>query len=412
MKQAEVCIVGAGPAGIISALFLAKKGIPCTLVDKAKFPRDKICGDGISGWVLTVLYELDNDLLQRLSDQPFLSHSYGIRLSGPNNKQLDFPFLDENEFGEGIPPGFICKRKDFDNFMIEEVKKHPEIELLEETSIDNFESLKDGVILSSDSGGFQIKSKLVIFANGAGSKFSKAPGGIEKDKKWTMTGIKTYYKGISGFHEKKYVELHFIKGLLPGYFWIFPLPNGEANVGVGLDQERITKKKIKLKEVMMNAIEHNSHLKERFKNAEQITPVQAYGLPLWDKKRSISGKRFMLAGDAASLIDPVTGEGIGHAAISGMYAAWQAIRSLEKKDFSADFMKQYDSDIFTRIGKELAISRKIPRFIQNEWLFNMVMYRASKSKILKEKLTLAMNDLEVRKELKSPWLYLKVFFGM
>ena len=120
----------------------------------------------------------------------------------------------------------------------------------------------------------------------------------------------------------------------------------------------------------------------------------------------------MLAGDAASLIDPVTGEGIGHAAISGMYAAWQAIRSLEKKDFSAGFMKQYDSDVFARIGKELAISRRIPRFIQNEWLFNMVMNKASKSKILIEKLTLAMNDLEVRKELKSPWLYLKVFFGM
>jgi geranylgeranyl reductase family protein len=411
MKQTEVCIVGAGPAGVIAALFLAKKGISAVLVDKAKFPRDKICGDGISGWVLTILKELDLDILQRLSVQPFLSHSHGIRLSGPNGKEMDLPFLDDGQFGEGIPPGFICKRIDFDHFMIEEVKKHPEIELIEETTIDHHEINEDGVFLTSKSG-LEIKSKLVIFANGANSKFSKSPGNIVKDKKWTMSGIKSYYKGITGFHERNYVELHFLKGLLPGYFWIFPLPNGEANVGVGLDQYRISKKKINLKKLMLQAIESNPHLRGRFVNAKQITPVQAYGLPLWDKKRSISGERFMLAGDAASLIDPVTGEGIGHATISGMYAAIQAARAIDKNDFSGDEMKGYETELYNRIGKELSISRKIPFYIQHEWLFNMVMNRATNSKILQEKLTLAMTDLEIRKKLKNPWLYLKVMIGM
>jgi flavin-dependent dehydrogenase len=119
----------------------------------------------------------------------------------------------------------------------------------------------------------------------------------------------------------------------------------------------------------------------------------------------------MLAGDAANLIDPVTGEGIGHAALSGMMAAAQAKRSLEANDFSSAFMAKYDSEIYAKIGKELVISKKIPRFIQYPWIFNMMVRRALNSKTLQEKLTLAMTDLEVRKKLKKPTLYLKVLLG-
>jgi len=408
--MSDVSIVGAGPAGSIAALFLAKEGISCTLIDKAKFPRDKICGDGISGWVLSVLAKLDKDILLRLNEQPFLLHSYGIRVVAPNYKQLDLPFLDSNELGENVPPGYIAKRIDFDNFLVEEVKKKKEIKFLENTEVVNQSISAEGVTLQTKQGD-DVKSKLVIFANGANSKFMKQPGGIVKDKKTTMTGLKTYYKGITGFHKKNYVELIFLKNLLPGYFWIFPLPGGMANVGVGLDQYRISKRKINLKNLMLEAIESVPYLRERFKNAEQVSKIQAYGLPLWDKKRNISGERYMLAGDAANLIDPVTGEGMGHAALSGMFAVAQVKRSLVSNNFSPKFMSQYDEDLWTKIGKELSISSKIPQFIKYPWLFNMVVNKASTSKTLQETLTLAMTDLEVRKKLKEPSLYLKVLFG-
>jgi geranylgeranyl reductase family protein len=410
MKKVSVCIVGAGPAGAFAALFLSKLGIESVFVDKARFPRDKICGDGISGWVLTILNELDKDLLLRLSNQPFVAFSHGIRIVAPNYKQLDLPFFDSGDWDPSIPPGFTARRIDFDNFMINEVKNKKEVELLEETEITGYKRSDNKIRLSTKSGA-DIEAKIVIFANGATSKFMNKPGNITKTKKFTMSGIKTYYKGVTGFHKDNYVELHFLKDFLPGYFWIFPVPGGLANVGVGLDQYRIAKRKINLKNAMYKAIEEIPYLKERFKNAEQVTKVEAWPLPLWDKKRRISGDNFMLAGDAANLIDPVTGEGMGHAAISGMFAAYQVERALKANDFSAEFMKNYDDEVYDKIGKELNISSKIPRFIKYPWLFNAVINKTLSSDILRVKLTQAMTDLEIRKELKNPMLYLKVLMG-
>ncbi|MCB2221162.1 MAG: geranylgeranyl reductase family protein [Bacteroidetes bacterium] len=411
MLKSDVSIVGAGPAGTIAALFLAKAGIRCTLLDKASFPRDKICGDGISGWVLTILHELDPNFLMKLSRQPFLLHSHGIRISAPNATTLDLPFYNDNRLPTSLPPGFIARRLDFDHFLVEEAREKSEISLFENFEVTGFRKEDQGITLESKTGE-AIRSDLVIFASGVNSKFMKEPGGIFKDRKNTMTGIKTYFKGVTGFHEKNYVELHFLKDLLPGYFWIFPLPGNMANVGVGLDQYRIGKRKISLKNIMFEAIRSEPHLRDRFKNAKQETKVEAYNLPLWDRRRSISGERFMLTGDAASLVDPVTGEGMGHAAISGMLAAKQAVRCLEQKDFSAKFMQGYDDSFYQRIGKELSISAKIPKFIRHAWLFNSVMNRAVNSKVLQEKLSKAMTDLEVRKRLHEPSLYLKVLLGM
>lgn len=410
MIKTDVCVVGAGPAGSTAALFLAKYGINCILFDKARFPRDKICGDGISGWVVSILKELDPNLITRLSNQDFVLHSYGIRIVAPNHKKLDIPFFDNANDNSGLPPGFTCRRLEFDNFLIEEVRKKKEIRFYEETEIESYTRNDESIILKSTDGkSFETRS--VIFANGVNSKFSVDPGGIRKDKKSTMTGLKAYYRGINGFHEQNYVELHFLRDFLPGYLWIFPLAGGLANVGVGLDQKRISERKLNLREKMLTAIDTIPYLKERFKYAEMVTKVQAYAIPVWDKKRKLSGERFILTGDAASLVDPITGEGIGHAVISGMLAAGQIKKALGKNDFSEIFMMQYDQELYDKIGNELSISSKIPGFIRFPWLFNSVINKAVSSKTLQDKLTLAITDLEVRKRLKEPSLYLKILLG-
>ncbi len=407
----DVCIVGAGPAGTLTALFLARKGISCILADKSHFPRDKICGDGLSGWVVSVLAELDPDLLLKLNRQPFLLHSHGMRISSPKGRLLELPFLDTNPVSPEIPPGYLCKRVELDNFLVGEARQRSSVTVLEGTEVTGFRPGTREAVLTTAQGD-EIRASLVVFASGANSGFMKDPGGIVKGKRHTMTGIKAYYKGITGMHEKNYVELHFLKDLLPGYFWVFPLPGGEANVGVGLDQETIARKKLNLRTLMEEAILREPHLRDRFKTAERISKVQAYPLPLYDRRRTISGERFMLAGDTAGLIDPVTGEGMGHAALCGMFAARQAERALQAGDYSAGFMAQYDRELYAKIGTELSISSKVPRFIRHAWLFNGMVDRAAGSKVLRDRLSRAMTDLEQRKKLKSPWLYAKVLMGL
>ncbi|MFL5731058.1 MAG: NAD(P)/FAD-dependent oxidoreductase [Cytophagaceae bacterium] len=119
----------------------------------------------------------------------------------------------------------------------------------------------------------------------------------------------------------------------------------------------------------------------------------------------------MLIGDAASLIDPFTGEGISHAMISGMHAAEHAADCLVLNRFDATFMSGYDQRVYSRLGKELAISTKMQYLIKYPWLFNFVVNKATKNKELSEMISCMFDDLDLRKKLKSPGFYFRLIFG-
>ncbi|WP_020526318.1 NAD(P)/FAD-dependent oxidoreductase [Flexithrix dorotheae] len=409
MIETEVCVVGAGPGGVSAAMFLAKMGISSVLVDKDVFPRDKICGDGISGWVLNIMNKLDPELNKKLALEPIQLNSWGARFVAPNFNQLDVPFKNEDAIQDGLPAGFVSKRMDFDYFLFKEARNNPLIKVLEGVSITEFKKENGFSLLQDNSGKVKIKSKLVIFANGALSRYSKLSG-IKMEKRHYVAGIRTYYEGVSGMHEKNYIELHFLKELLPGYLWIFPLPNGKANVGLGMRSDKISKHKINLKEKLKEAIENVPYLKERFKNARIIEEAKGFGLPLGSKKRSLSGDHYMLVGDAASLIDPFTGEGIGNAMASGMYAAEHAKKCIEANDFSAAFMKKYDEYTYNKIWKELRLSKFMQDLLNFPWLFSWVVNKASANKTLRETISCMLTDLDVRNNLKKPSFYFKLLF--
>jgi geranylgeranyl reductase family protein len=410
MDIGEVSIVGAGPGGCSAALFLAKQGIASTLIDKASFPRDKICGDGISGWVLNILNKLDPDINYQFSKQSYQVPSWGARFVAPNNRVLDVPFKVEDAINENLPAGFVSKRVDFDNFLVEKVRQEPKITLLENTNIKEFTN-KEELAQLTDQQGKVIKSKIVIFANGAYSKFSKQLAGIHMEKKHYIAGIRTYYEGVSDTHEQNYIELHFLKNLLPGYFWVFPLPNGQANVGLGMRSDKISKKKINLKKELYQLINTHPILKKRFINAKEIEGPKGFGLPLGSKKRDISGANYMLIGDAASLIDPFTGEGIGNAMASGMYAAQHTEKCLTANDFSASFMKGYDKYTYGKIGSELKLSKLMQDLLNFPWLFSLIVNKAISNQTLRETMSCMLTDMEVRAQLKKPSFYFKVLFG-
>src|SRR5690606_33542098 len=141
----------------------------------------------------------------------------------------------------------------------------------------------------------------------AHSSVARAFSDEKVDKNHHCAGLRIYYENVSGFSEDNAVELHFYKKLLPGYFWMFPLPGNRANIGLGMLSAHVAKRKPNLKALLMDIIENHPNVKDRFKHARPLEEIKGFGLPLGSKKRVISGDKFLLLGDAASLINPLSG---------------------------------------------------------------------------------------------------------
>jgi menaquinone-9 beta-reductase len=406
----RIVIIGAGPGGAAAALFLAKAGIECLLVDRATFPRDKICGDALSGKVVEVFRKLDPAIVERIAADPTALGSWGVTFVAPNRKGLRVPFKKEFDKATQQSPGFISKRIDFDNLLVEECRKRDHIQLIEDLALTTFERAGGKWVCKADDGRIVV-ADLVIAADGAHSRFAKEVGKIEVEKEHYCAGLRGYYRGVKGLDQDNFIELHFIKDFLPGYFWIFPLPNGMANVGVGMRSDKVSAKKVNLKLQMEALVANDPVMRERFADAELVGGIKGFGLPLGSKKRPISGEGFMLVGDAASLIDPFTGEGIGNALYSGMFAALQAAICLETQDFSASAMQAYDVAAYARLWEELKLGHRMQKLVNYPWLFNLVVNKAQKNKTLRETISCMFDDLDLRERLKNPLFYFKLLFS-
>ena len=414
MIQTNICILGAGPAGTAAALKLSRMGIACTLVDKAVFPRDKICGDGISHRVVDILHKwVDPSVLERfVASKEIHVDSWGLMIEGTKKNGFEIEYKPYSDKTTETPTGFVCKRREFDNFLVEEVRLRKNINFIENTELTDFQRITsentEGWLLTDKIKTVQIEAKLLIVADGAHSRFARKIGGIELDPKHNMASVKAYYKGVTDFHADNYLEFYFLKNFLPGYFWIFPLPNGEANVGIAIVSEDVSKRKLNLKKCLEEVIETTPKFKERFKNASLVGEVQGFGLPLGSKKRQLSGNGYMLTGDAASLIDPLTGEGIANAILSGAVAAEQAVKCLEKNDFSAAILRGYDERIYRMRGQEFRMSYWLQRQFRREWFFNSLTWMISKNKQVARTFAYVFNDVNLKKQLWSPSFWWKL----
>jgi geranylgeranyl reductase family protein len=406
----NILITGAGPAGVTTALFLAKQGIPVTIVDKEQFPRDKICGDALSGKVVEVMRKLNPDYIKELHTHPEMLGSWGVTFVAPSEQALRVPFKNVTDKQNQPAPGYITKRIDFDNYLVEKIRAEKLITFIEKCSIRNYNYEGDRLIAQSQCGKYQFNCKMVIGADGAYSALAKDVAGIKAEAEHNCYGLRAYYKNVQGLDHENFIELHFINDVLPGYFWIFPLPNGQANIGVGMRADKIAQKNIHLKKELEKILEMPT-FKARFAGAEQMGDIKQYALPLGSKKRSISGANFMLTGDAASLIDPFTGEGIGNAMMSGMFAAQQAQKCIEANNFSASFIKQYDDMVYKRLWGELLLSYRMQQLVNFPWLFNFVVKKANSNATLRETISCMFEDIDMRSRLKSPSFYFKLLFS-
>ena len=403
--QFDIIIVGAGPAGSSCALSLSGMEIKVLLIDRAKFPRDKICGDALSLDVINQLPKLSEKLLLDFERCPMKMPSSGVRLFSPDLTCIDLPFVHKGERRNG----YVLARQDFDNILFEAIKESANICIKENCELHGVKPIHNGVQVFTNQGNY--KAKMIVGADGANSVVNQLAGKKAIDRDHHSAGLRVYYQDVHHFHNENFVELYFFNDILPGYLWVFPMRENKANVGIGMLSSLVSKKRINLKETLKSLLTTHPVLKERFKDARPLENVKGHGLPLGSKRRKISGERFLLAGDAAGLIDPFTGEGIGNAIRSGRVAAEHIKQCFVNNDFSARFNKSYENEVYMRMQKEFRMSGILQKLCRYPILFNHIFHKAKANPYWHNFLTLALSDVDQKKQFVNPLFYYRLIMG-
>ena len=319
--QCDVAIVGAGPAGIAAALTLRKSGYDVVVVDKAMFPRDKCCGDGLTTGALRILEELEFDP----STVPSWTVCEDVRLRSPGGREMYMPLPHGAGQFAAITP-----RIELDNALVDQAKRAG-VRVLEGnafTAIDN--SSLDYVTLDVEKIGV-IRANFVIAADGMWSPVRKALGLSQSGYLGEWHAFRQYANNVTGTAKDR-LHVWFDKDLLPGYAWSFPLKGGRANVGFGI--LRGGKYSVQeMKDLWPNLLQR-PHIREALgATAEMEDRHTAWPIPARVTTATLSSGRVLFVGDAACVTDTLTGEGIGQALLSGQLAG-QAIVATGNREAS------------------------------------------------------------------------------
>lgn len=352
--QTDIFIVGAGPAGATLSLFLGKKGIPHVIVDASKFPRDKICGDGLDLKVARVLNALDPEIMEsELPAHPHFQNAWGLRALTPDGRRADFTNqkLAEHPTRSVL---WTCKRLHFDDFLVKKIDRSV-AHFFEETKVTALKKVPTGWEITVKKGGaeHQIHSKLVVGADGDHSVVLRSLGERSINRRHYAGTVRQYHKNVGDLHPRNCIEIYCPPKLPMSYFYIFPLANGEANVGFGMVSELVSKWKINLRERMEDLLQNDPILKPRFANAEALEKPVGYGIPLASRRRKTAGDGWLLLGDAASMVCPTSGEGIGTGMMSGLIAAEFLERAVQLGRFDEAVFEHFDREIYRRLEGEI-----------------------------------------------------------
>ena len=354
-----VCIVGAGPAGSTASIMLGKLGVRHLIVDAAGFPRDKICGDGLDLKVVRVLNNIDPFIVQHEFSKDDFTHSMGMRFILPKGSHVDL--MCRNESDDALlnkPIFYTSRRTSFDTFLFNKIDKSF-AEIKTNCAIKNISKTGEEWTLEAihQSKKIIIKTPMLVGADGDHSVVLKHVGDKTVNRNHYAAALRQYWQNVAGIDDRKLIEIYFPKKYPFAYFWIFPINNNEANIGFGMASYHVAKKNINIRKALEDIIENDLYIRHRFKNATALEQPKGWGIPMSTLNRKAHGDGWLLMGDAASMVCPNSGEGIGPAMLSGYIAAHYIKRAVDKNCFAEKMFSNYDKEIHKPLLDEERIYR-------------------------------------------------------
>ena len=317
----DVLIVGAGPAGIAAALTLNAAGINVAVVDKAQFPRDKCCGDGLTTGALRILDELGFDP----ATVPSWRVCNDAWLRSPSGREMCMPLpVGAGQFAA------IAKRFELDNALVEHARERG-VKIIDGHGFIGLSTHSDHLNAEIENHE-SLRCDYLIAADGMWSPVRKSLGLSSQGYLGEWHAFRQYASNVTGpARDRLYV--FFERDLLPGYAWSFPLTNNQVNIGFGI--LRGGKYSVQDMKQLWPELLARPHIHQAL--GDQVVFEDrhtAWPIPARITKATHGIGRVLFVGDAACVSDPMTGEGIGQALLSGVLAA-RAIVASGNRDPSA-----------------------------------------------------------------------------
>ncbi len=328
-EEADVIVVGAGPAGATTAFYLAQSGLDVLVLEKSTFPREKVCGDGLTPRAVKSLISMGISV----SEKDGWVRNKGLRVIGAGKRmELLWP-----ELASYPDYGLVRTRLDLDETLARRAQQAG-ARLLEGVTVtgpvlDERTGRITGVTArpAGGEGERSYAARVVVAADGNSSRLSVAMGLRKRDDRPLGVAVRTYYR--SPRHDDDYLEswLDLWDGdrLLPGYGWIFGMGDGTSNVGLGLlntsaafgntDYHAMLGKWLKGMPAEWGFTEEN-----------RTQPVRGAALPMGFNRTPHYHHGLLLAGDAGGLVNPFNGEGIAYAMESGEILARTIVQALAR----------------------------------------------------------------------------------
>ena len=320
---ADVIIVGAGPAGSAAAYYLATAGLDVLVLEKSRFPREKVCGDGLTPRAVKALTSMGVPI----TESDGWLRNQGLRIIGGGSR-IEMPWPDLSSY-----PGYglVRTRLDFDQILARHAEKAGArvIQGMNVTGpvLDDRTGRITGVLAQDTAEGKaaqeqEFRGRLVVAADGNSSRLSVSMGLRKRDDRPIGVAVRTYY--TSPRHRDDWLEawLDLWDGdaLLPGYGWIFGMGDGTSNVGLGLLNTSAAFQNIDYRALLRRWLAAMP-AEWGFTEENRSQPIRGAALPMGFNRTPHYTRGLLLAGDSGGMINPMNGEGIGYALESGEIAA-------------------------------------------------------------------------------------------